>query len=110
MPQMISSSDLLDAMTRVAPHVHRTPVMTCATLDRMTGGQLHFKGSMIHCVFQQQLMEKTMCPAAYFPKKMVSVLELPYLASLTTTIRLSAVLIWLWAGKRGKETMHIFRQ
>jgi threonine dehydratase len=39
----LSSSDLLDAMTRVAPHVHRTPVMTCATLDRMTGGQLHFK-------------------------------------------------------------------
>ena len=27
----------------IAPHVHRTPVMTCATLDRRAGRQLFFK-------------------------------------------------------------------
>jgi len=28
---------------RIAPFVHRTPVLTCATLNRMTGAQLFFK-------------------------------------------------------------------
>lgn len=31
------------AALRIAPHVHRTPVLTCATLNRMTGATLHFK-------------------------------------------------------------------
>ena len=32
-----------DAAARIAPHIHRTPVLTCATLNRMTGAQLFFK-------------------------------------------------------------------
>lgn len=31
------------AHERIRPHVHRTPVMTCATLDRRAGKQLFFK-------------------------------------------------------------------
>lgn len=31
------------AAARIAPFVHRTPVLTCATLDRMAGAQLFFK-------------------------------------------------------------------
>jgi len=31
------------AHERIAPHVHRTPVMTCATLDRRAGRRLFFK-------------------------------------------------------------------
>lgn len=43
MQNTITTEDLLLAMARVAPHVHRTPVLTCSTLDKMTGGELHFK-------------------------------------------------------------------
>jgi threonine dehydratase/serine racemase len=32
-----------DAATRIAPWAHRTPVATCATLDRMSGRSLFFK-------------------------------------------------------------------
>ena len=35
--------DVLLAHARIHPHVHRTPVLTCATLDRATGARLHFK-------------------------------------------------------------------
>ncbi len=35
--------DVLEAAQRIAPHVHRTPVATCATLDRMAGARLLFK-------------------------------------------------------------------
>ncbi len=31
------------AATRIAPYAHRTPVMTCSTLDRMSGRKLFFK-------------------------------------------------------------------
>jgi threonine dehydratase len=31
------------ARTRIAPHVHRTPVMTCAALDAIVGTRLYFK-------------------------------------------------------------------
>ena len=31
------------ARERITPHVHRTPVMTCATLDRRAGKRLFFK-------------------------------------------------------------------
>ena len=32
-----------DAHRRIAPHIHRTPVLTCASLDEMAGARLHFK-------------------------------------------------------------------
>ncbi|MBX3273026.1 MAG: pyridoxal-phosphate dependent enzyme [Sandaracinaceae bacterium] len=32
-----------DAHARIRPHVHRTPVLTCATLDRRAGRRLFFK-------------------------------------------------------------------
>lgn len=32
-----------EAAERIRPYVHRTPVMTCATLDRMAGARLFFK-------------------------------------------------------------------
>jgi threonine dehydratase len=31
------------AAERIAPHIHRTPVLTCASLDEMAGAQLFFK-------------------------------------------------------------------
>ena len=31
------------AHERIAPHVHRTPVLTCRALDEEVGGALHFK-------------------------------------------------------------------
>lgn len=35
--------DMLTARTRIAPHIHRTPVLTSRMLDEMTGAQLFFK-------------------------------------------------------------------
>lgn len=35
--------DVLAARARIAPHVHRTPILTCAALDGMTGARLFFK-------------------------------------------------------------------
>ncbi len=35
--------DLRAAAARIAPHAHRTPVMTCTTLDAMAGAALFFK-------------------------------------------------------------------
>jgi threonine dehydratase len=35
--------DMLAARERIAPHVHRTPVMTSRILDEMSGASLHFK-------------------------------------------------------------------
>ena len=35
--------DVRAAARRIAPHVHRTPVVTCAGLDRIAGAQLFFK-------------------------------------------------------------------
>jgi threonine dehydratase len=31
------------ALARIEPYIHRTPVMTCATLDRLSGAKLFFK-------------------------------------------------------------------
>ena len=31
------------AAARIAPHAHRTPVLTCRALDKITGARLHFK-------------------------------------------------------------------
>lgn len=36
-------ADIQEAAVRIAPHVHRTPVMTCSTIDGMVGASLHFK-------------------------------------------------------------------
>ncbi len=35
--------DVLDAARRIEPYVHRTPVLTSRTLNRMTGAELYFK-------------------------------------------------------------------
>ena len=35
--------DVLDAHARIAPHVHRTPVLTSSILDALTGAELFFK-------------------------------------------------------------------
>ena len=35
---------VLEAMARIKPYINRTPVLTCSTLDRLTGGNLFFKG------------------------------------------------------------------
>lgn len=34
---------IVDAMKRIKPYVNRTPLLTCATLNEMTGGNLFFK-------------------------------------------------------------------
>lgn len=36
-------ADVLEAAARIRPYAHRTPVFTCATLDRLTGARLFFK-------------------------------------------------------------------
>jgi len=36
-------ADIQAAAVRIAPHVHRTPIMTCSTIDGMVGASLHFK-------------------------------------------------------------------
>jgi len=36
-------ADVRAAAERIRPHVHRTPVLTCATLDRIVGCELFFK-------------------------------------------------------------------
>lgn len=36
-------ADIRAAAVRIAPFVHRTPVLTCATLDGLTGARLFFK-------------------------------------------------------------------
>ncbi|MEX1309866.1 MAG: pyridoxal-phosphate dependent enzyme [Candidatus Sulfomarinibacteraceae bacterium] len=35
--------DVRAAARRIAPHIHRTPVATCASLDAIAGATLHFK-------------------------------------------------------------------
>ena len=37
------STDVLAAAERIAAYIHRTPIATCATLDRLTGAKLYFK-------------------------------------------------------------------
>lgn len=32
-----------EAQARIAPHIHRTPVLRCSSLDRMAGAQIYFK-------------------------------------------------------------------
>ncbi len=42
-PTLPTLDDVLAARTRIAPHAHRTPVHTSATLDAMSGAHLFFK-------------------------------------------------------------------
>ena len=39
----VTIDDVLAADRRIRPHAHRTPVLTCASLDAMTGARLYFK-------------------------------------------------------------------
>lgn len=40
---LVTLADIATAKTRIAPYVHRTPVLTSATLDALTGASLFFK-------------------------------------------------------------------
>lgn len=42
-PFAVDIADIQQAAQRLAGHAHRTPVMTCATLDRLAGRSLFFK-------------------------------------------------------------------
>ena len=39
----LTIDDVRAAHARIAPHIHRTPVLTSSFLDEMTGAELHFK-------------------------------------------------------------------
>lgn len=39
----VTFEDIKEAGARIRPHIHRTPVLTCTSLDRMTGSFLYFK-------------------------------------------------------------------
>lgn len=43
LPEGLSREALLDAASRIRPYVHRTPVLTSSSLDRIFGCQLFFK-------------------------------------------------------------------
>jgi threonine dehydratase len=43
MEQAPTLDTIRTARQRIAQHIHRTPVMTCAALDRMAGARLYFK-------------------------------------------------------------------
>ncbi|HZQ60266.1 MAG TPA: pyridoxal-phosphate dependent enzyme [Casimicrobiaceae bacterium] len=43
-------ADILEARTRIAPHVRRTPVLTSPALDRRVGARLHFKCENLQAV------------------------------------------------------------
>lgn len=42
-PYAANLQTIREAAERIAPHAHRTPVLTCATLDEMSGRSLFFK-------------------------------------------------------------------
>jgi threonine dehydratase len=39
----VTAQTILDAHDRIRPHIHRTPVLTCRTIDDMAGASLLFK-------------------------------------------------------------------
>ncbi|MHC4777254.1 MAG: pyridoxal-phosphate dependent enzyme [Planctomycetota bacterium] len=43
MDEIPTLEDVKRAAERIAPHAHRTPVLTCETFDRRTGAELFFK-------------------------------------------------------------------
>ncbi len=40
---MVGIDEIRNAATRIAPYIHRTPVLTCRTLDERVGGTVFFK-------------------------------------------------------------------
>ncbi|MBI1738051.1 MAG: pyridoxal-phosphate dependent enzyme, partial [Acidobacteria bacterium] len=42
-PDLPDLETIREARCRIAPHIHRTPVLTCASLDEMAGARLYFK-------------------------------------------------------------------
>ena len=42
-PHLPTADDVLAAAARIAPHAHRTPMLTSCSLDQITGAQLFFK-------------------------------------------------------------------
>ncbi len=50
MPTLPTYEDVLAAAERIRPYVHRTPVFTSGTLDRMTGATLAFKAENLQKV------------------------------------------------------------
>ena len=43
MPYAVTLDDVRATARRIAGTAHRTPIMTCATLDQMAGRRLFFK-------------------------------------------------------------------
>jgi hypothetical protein len=43
MAAKIVLKDVQEASKRIGPYIHRTPIMTCSTLDKMSGKSLFFK-------------------------------------------------------------------
>lgn len=43
MPVAPTFASILEAQSRIAPHIHRTPVLRCSSLDRLAAAQLFFK-------------------------------------------------------------------
>lgn len=42
-PELPNLETIREALQRISPHIHRTPVLTCASLDEMAGARLYFK-------------------------------------------------------------------
>jgi threonine dehydratase len=42
-PELPNLESIREALRRISPHIHRTPVLTCASLDEMAGARLYFK-------------------------------------------------------------------
>ena len=38
-----SLEEIKKAAKRIGPYIHRTPIMTCAGLNKLTGAKIHFK-------------------------------------------------------------------
>jgi len=48
----ISIDDVRDAHERIRGLIHLTPVLTCSTLERLTGLSLHFKAEVFQKRYQ----------------------------------------------------------
>ena len=42
-PPMLTAQQIIEAHDRIRPHIHRTPVLTSQTLNRLAGADIHFK-------------------------------------------------------------------
>jgi threonine dehydratase len=40
---ILTIEDIRNAATRIHPYIHRTPILTCNGIDKITGGKLYFK-------------------------------------------------------------------